>query len=147
MSKSTMKFAITGEAKGMQTIVKTGEHQLTIDEPENMGGTDTGADPLSSLLGTLAGCENVIAHFVAKEMDFNLDGISFDIKGELDSRGLMGDQEVRPYFEKVQIEARVQTNESEERIKELQEKTDQRCPVYTMMKAAGVKLEAKWIRD
>ncbi|WP_347230879.1 OsmC family protein [Bacillus sp. LL01] len=111
-----------------------------------MGGTDTGAAPLSSLLATLAGCENVIAHFVAKEIGFNLDGISFDIKGELDSRGLMGNQEVRPYFEKVQIEARVQTSESDERIKELQDKTDQRCPVYTMMKAAGVELEANWVR-
>ncbi|WP_243646980.1 hypothetical protein [Scopulibacillus darangshiensis] len=58
----------------------------------------------------------------------------------------MGDPEVTRYFENVVIEARVKTEESEDRVKELQEKTDQRCPVFTMLKAACIELEPDWTK-
>lgn len=83
---------------------------------------------------------------VAKEIDFDLKGIEFDIQGELDPRGFMGNTNVRPYFEKVSVHAKVKTTESEARIKELQEKTDLRCPVYTTLKAAGVDMISNWTR-
>jgi putative redox protein len=34
----------------------------------------------------------------------------------------------------------------QERINELQEKTDKRCPVYTTLKAAGIELEPNWVK-
>lgn len=101
---------------------------------------------MGTLLSALAGCENVIANMVAKEMDFDLQGIEFDIRGEFDPRGLMGEAGIRPYFEKVTVEAKVKTNESEERIQELQEITDSRCPVYTTLKAAGVEMVPHWVK-
>ncbi|MCQ6277490.1 OsmC family protein [Bacillus sp. V3B] len=111
-----------------------------------MGGKDTGADPLSTLLSALAGCENVIANFVAKEIEFDLQGIEFDITGILDTRGLMGDPNVQPYFEKVRINAKVKTSETQERVDQLQKITDERCPVYTTFKAAGIELVPNWTR-
>ncbi|WP_412733836.1 OsmC family protein [Heyndrickxia acidicola] len=56
---------------------------MIIDEPTNMGGKDTGANPLGTLLGALAGCENVVTNMVAKEIDFNLKGIEFTFKANL----------------------------------------------------------------
>ncbi|WP_421379706.1 OsmC family protein [Bacillus salacetis] len=141
-----MNVHISGESKGMQSVLKAGNHSITIDEPPNMGGKDSGPDPLATLLSSLAGCENVVANMVAKEIGFDLQGIEFDIKGVLDPRGLMGDPEVQPYFEKVTIHAKVKTSEAPERIDELQEKTDKRCPVYTTLKAAGIELEPNWIK-
>jgi putative redox protein len=139
-----MSFQISGESNGIQTVLKDGDHTITIDEPENMGGKDSGPNPLSTLLSSLAGCENVIANMVAKEIGFDLQGIEFNVKGTLDPRGMMGDPNVKPYFENVVINAEVKTDESEERVKELQEKTDQRCPVFTTLKAAGIELEPNW---
>ncbi|GGE27923.1 osmotically inducible protein C [Marinithermofilum abyssi] len=144
MAKQIMNVAVQSESRRMRTLVETNKHQFIVDEPANMGGTDQGANPLEYLLGSLVGCENVIANFVAKEMNFQLDGIRFQVEGELDSRGLMGDPEVKPYFQKVQIQAQVETSESEERVQELQKVVDQRCPVFTLMKAAGVELEVEW---
>ncbi|TWI58132.1 OsmC family protein [Halalkalibacter nanhaiisediminis] len=141
-----MKVHVQGEALGMQAIINAGAHTITIDEPTKMGGTDTGADPLQTLLGALAGCENVVANLVAKEINFDLQGITFDIQGELDPRGFMGQEGVRPYFEKVVINAKVKTSESQERITELQTITDQRCPVYTTLKAANVMLDSSWTK-
>ncbi len=145
MSKAT--FQISGQAEGMKSTLTSGNHTITIDEPATMGGTDKGADPLSTLLFALAGCENVIANFVAKELEFDLQGITFKVNGELDTRGLMGDPNVRPYFEKVTIHADVETSESQERIEQLKEITDQRCPVFTTLKAAGVELETNWSKN
>jgi putative redox protein len=137
---------VTAVSQGMQTKARSNHHELIIDEPTNMGGKDTGANPLGTLLGALAGCENVVTNMVAKEIDFDLKGIEFDIQGELDPRGFMGNTNVRPYFEKVSVHAKVKTTESEARIKELQEKTDLRCPVYTTLKAAGVDMISNWTR-
>ncbi|WP_408011364.1 OsmC family protein [Pseudalkalibacillus sp. A8] len=137
---------IKGNTDGMQSVLDAGKHQITIDEPPAMGGKDTGADPLSALLASLAGCENVIANLVAKEMDFDLKGIEFDISGILDTRGLMGDPNVKPYFEKIRVNAKVSTDESDERIQELKEKTDARCPIFTTFVAAGIETEANWTR-
>ncbi|KPB03247.1 OsmC family protein [Bacillus sp. CHD6a] len=142
MAKAT--FNVTAESAGMRSDIKAGKHTIIIDEPASMGGKDTGADPLSTMLASLAGCENVIANFVAKEIGFDLQGMSFTITGELDTRGLMGEEGVRPYFEKISIQALVKTTESNERIQELKEMTDKRCPVYTGFKAAGVELLTEW---
>ncbi|WCK56267.1 OsmC family protein [Aneurinibacillus sp. Ricciae_BoGa-3] len=137
---------VTAVSQGMQTKVRSKNHELIIDEPPAMGGKDTGSNPLGTLLSALAGCENVIANMVAKEINFDLQSIEFDIRGEFDPRGLMGDPNVRPYFQKVTINAKVKTSESEERVQELQEKTDLRCPVYTTLKAANVDLVPNWVK-
>lgn len=139
-----MTFQADGTAENMTTTVESNGHTITIDEPESMGGTNKGPDPLGNLLASLAGCENVIANMVAKEMDFDLKGITFSIHAELDPRGMMGQADVRPYFQKVSIDAKVETDESNERIQELREKTDARCPVYTTLEAAQIELTSDW---
>ncbi|RWZ60546.1 OsmC family peroxiredoxin [Halobacillus fulvus] len=141
-----MNETITAVSKGMKTKGVSHDHQMVIDEPANMGGTDEGANPLATLLTSLAGCENVIANFVAKEIDFDLQGIDFEINGELDPRGMMGEGGIRPYFQKVTVEANVHTSESEERIQKLQEIVDQRCPVFTTLEAADVEMIPKWVK-
>ncbi|GEK57251.1 osmotically inducible protein C [Marinococcus halophilus] len=141
---ANMEFNVEGKAKNFQTDLSTGTHKITIDEPENLGGHNQGMDPLSALLSSLAGCENAVANFVAKEMDFDLQGISFQVSGNIDSEGMMGNPDVRPYFQTVSVKAKVETSESEERIQELQEKVDARCPVFTTLNAAGVEMNADW---
>ncbi|MDP4549282.1 OsmC family protein [Alkalihalobacillus macyae] len=144
MSKMIEK--ITAVSKGMNTVGDSKGHKVVIDEPAQMGGTDEGANPLASLLISLSGCENAIANFVAKEMEFDLQGIEFDIRGEIDPRGMMGEEGVRPYFQKITVNAVVETSESEERIQELQQIVDSRCPIYTTLVAAGVEMVPNWTK-
>ncbi|GMA64225.1 OsmC family protein [Alicyclobacillus fastidiosus] len=137
---------ITAQGAGVRTEVSAGRHTFVIDEHANMGGQDAGPSPLDYLLGSLAGCEEVIAQLVAREMEFKLNGIQFDVQGTLDTKGLMGDPNVKPYFQKVRIRATVDTPEEESRVKQLQEAVDRRCPVFTLIKAAGVELDAEWTK-
>ncbi|MFC4734983.1 OsmC family protein [Bacillus daqingensis] len=139
-------FEVAGTGQGMKTEVASDKHTIVIDEPPAMGGNDEGQDPLTNLLASLAGCENVIAHMVADEMDFNLDKIDFKVSGYIDLRGLQGEEGVKPYFQEVTVKAAVHTDESDERIDELQRKTDARCPVYTTLEAAGIPLQTAWTK-
>ncbi|OAH59675.1 MULTISPECIES: hypothetical protein [Bacillaceae] len=50
------------------------------------------------------------------------------------------------FFKKVWLKVSVATNESAERLAELKEKTDARCLIMTMMKAAGIELETEWVK-
>lgn len=141
-----ISFKVTGTGTGMRTDIIAGKHKIAIDEPTSFGGKDSAADPLSSLLASLVACENVMAQIIAKEMDFDLQGISFEADGNLDLSGLMGNLEVKPYFQEVTVKAFVNTTESQDRIDEMQEKVDLRCPVFRTLKDAGIPVKNKWVK-
>lgn len=143
MSKP-FKVSVSGVCENMKTVAKAGKHTFFMDEPENMGGTDAGADPLSTLLGSLISCKNVMLNLVAKEMEFHLNSAEFELEGNIDLAGLMGDPNVRTYFEHVHLNITLDTDESKERIEELLEKAASRCPVYQTLEAADVKLTVAW---
>lgn len=144
--KDQMTFHVTGKTEKLKTTVQSKQHTLVLDEPPAVGGGDEGPDPLSYLLASLAGCENIVAYMVAQEMNFDLQSMDIDVKGQLDPLGMRGEPGVQVFFEKVWFQATVSTSESAERLAELKEKTDARCPVLTMMKAAGIELETEWVK-
>lgn len=144
--KDKMTFHVTGTTEKLKTTIQSKQHTLILDEPPAVGGGDEGPDPLSYLLASLAGCENIIAYMVAQEMNFDLQSMEMDVKGVLDPLGMRGEPGVQVFFEKVSFKAKVSTSESEERLAELQEKTDARCPLMTMMRAAGIELETEWVK-
>lgn len=137
---------ILGEGTGVQTTVRAGRHTLVADEQAAMGGADAGPSPLEHALAALASCEEVIAQLVAREMGIGVDGIDWDVQATLDPRGLMGDPVVRPFFQSVRVRARVATAADASQVRQLQAAVDQRCPVFTMMQAAGVSMDAQWVK-
>lgn len=141
-----MKFVVNAETEGFALHAKTGNHELVLDESEMMGGKDTGPNPMQTALVALASCENVTANAVAREMDFDLQGLTFQVTGSFDPRGFMGDSSVRPYFEEVNVDVQVETTESDDRIKELRAQVEARCPIYTMFHAAEVKMNDNWVK-
>lgn len=139
-----MKFNVAAQSEGLTLTAKAGKHEIILDEAAQMGGKDLGPNPLQNVLAALTSCENVTAHIVAREMHFDLQSLTFEVVGEFDPRGFMGDPTVRPYFDKVSVTVKVATSESKERLQELQEKVESRCPVYTLLKAAQVEMVDNW---
>jgi uncharacterized OsmC-like protein len=78
-------------------------------------------------------------------MDFSYDGIDFEAEFTIDIRGRMGVREVRPHFQTSRVQATVVTDESPERLAEVVEETEARCPVYNLVKDAGVNVEIVWV--
>jgi putative redox protein len=50
---------VHGTAAGFAQAITVGRHQLTCDEPADIGGTDTGPTPYDLLLGALGSCTSM----------------------------------------------------------------------------------------
>lgn len=119
--------------------------QFSMDEPVELGGTDTGATPLEYMAAALNGCKAVLVPLVAKEQKFTFTDLNFDTTGYLDIRGLMGEEGIKTYFQKIRFTLEIATNESEEAINKLKAEVERRCPVYNLFADAGIPVDAKWI--
>ena len=130
----------------MMAIHDYGEygHHVT-DEPIAHGGTGEGPSPLQAVLGALCGCESVTFHRTSRDMEFSYDRIDFEAEFTIDIRGRMGMREVRPHFQTIRVQATVVTDESTERLAAVVEETEARCPVYNLVKDAGVDVEMRWV--
>jgi len=131
----------------MKAVIDTGDFGTFItDEPTAHGGTGAGPSPLQAVLGSLCGCESVTFNRTAAEYDFKYDGIEFDAMYTIDIRGRKGVRSVVPHFQSIRVQANVTTNETQERLAEVVEETEARCPVYNLLKDAGVRVDITWVR-
>ena len=122
----------------MKTEVDCGEFgRFVTDEPVPQGGTGEGPSPLQVVLGALCGCEAVTFRRTATELGFDYSGIEFEGAFTIDIRGRMGVAGVRPHFQTVRVQATVQTDESEDRLRRVVEETEGRCPVYNLIRDSG----------
>ncbi|HVC40757.1 MAG TPA: OsmC family protein [Candidatus Saccharimonadales bacterium] len=132
--------------QGLRTVVSTGGGlTLAIDEPVVRGGTGSAPTPLETVVGALCGCTVVTFARAASELGFAYAGIDFDAEFTLDRRGLLGEADVRPHFQTVEVEARVRTAETPGRLQAVVEVTERRCPVRNLLVDAGVSLTIKWV--
>jgi len=141
------KLSVSNDGS-MMAIHDYGEFGTTVtDEPLAHGGTSEGPSPLQSVLGALCGCESVTFNRTAKDMDFSYEGIEFEAEYTIDIRGRLGMRGVRQHYQTVRVEAIVATDESEERLAEVVEETEARCPVFNLLNDAGVNLKVRWVRQ
>ncbi len=131
---------------GTMTDLEFGEYGVFVtDEPLAHGGTGEGPSPLQTVLGALCGCESVTFHRTANEFEFAYDRIDFECEFTIDIRGRLGQRGVTQHFQTVRVQAVVTTMESKERLAEVVEETEARCPVFNLVKDSGVKLEVLWV--
>ncbi len=128
---SDAKFRIRANSENpTKTIVKARNFEMIVDEPDQFGGTNNGATPVEYVLASLAGCLNVVGHMVAKELDFEIKSLSFDISGPLNAEKLFGkDTNDRAGYKNIQVTIRVDTDADEETLNKWAEIVEDRCPV------------------
>lgn len=132
---------------GVQTEIAIRDFEpFLIDEPERLGGKDEGPNPLEMVLSSLSGCTSVLIAVVAKEQGFSYEGIEFKNEGSLDPRGFMGVEGVTTYFQSIEFDIILETAESEEKIQQLKEAVEKRCPVMNLLVDAGVSITSNWIK-
>ncbi len=119
---------------------------MVADEPAALGGTDKGPNPIEYLMGSLSSCVSVMIGIVGVELGFKHAGVALDAAGDLDVRGLMGDPQAGRHFTGVRLEVRLSTDESAERLAQLQQKVEARCPMVDLFRAAGVPVTSTWSR-
>lgn len=122
----------TQHEPGTATTVKVqaGPHHFVIDEPETLGGANTGANPVEHLLASLATCQVITYQVWAAKLGIEVDTIEVDAQGDLDVRGFFGvDDSVPAGFSTIRTTVRITGPESTERYAELSAAVESHCPV------------------
>lgn len=113
-----------------KAVAKVRGFELVIDEPQELGGTNEGATPVEYLLAALAGCLNVVAHFVAREMQFELRGVKMNISGQLDPAKFSGAETTeRAGYKNVDVELIPDTDADAATLEQWLKTVEERCPV------------------
>lgn len=117
---------------------------VVTDEPAHRNGTDTAPTPLETVLSALIGCKGATIFYIAEAMRFSYSGFDARASSVVDLRGPRGVPGVRPYYESVDLELHLFTDEPEDRVKKLIRNVEFRCPVANLLRGADVKLTIDW---
>lgn len=113
---------------------ETRGHKIIMDEPEEMGGTDQGMNPVELTLSALGGCFSICASMFSESCGVELNDFSIDLEGDLDLRGFKGADGIDPGFQEVRFTINIDSDSSKENIEQLIELIESRCPVSDSLK-------------
>ena len=131
MSQQELKFSISSVSESAaKTKIQTRGFDLTVDEPEELGGTNEAPNPVEYILAGYAGCINVVAHIVAEELDFKLENLKVDIDGYLNPNRLFGKSlEDRAGYKNSDVRLETSSSLEPELKKKWLDEIGHRCPV------------------
>ncbi|MBJ7328512.1 MAG: OsmC family protein [Solirubrobacteraceae bacterium] len=72
---------------GFRHTVKVRQHQISVDEPEDAGGTDFGPSPQELLAASLASCTAITMQMYAQRKGWSLEGVEVDCEYSPAERG------------------------------------------------------------
>jgi uncharacterized OsmC-like protein len=126
--------ATSNLVNGLQVDNHVRDFTLRMDEPQNLGGTDTGMNPVEALLAALGSCMTIVAAAFAKAHHIDLQDFWVELEGDLDPDGfLKGKPGVRNGFQTVRVTPHIKSSSSPEDIEKFMEFVKSRCPVSDVM--------------
>src|SRR6056297_3103097 len=133
MAEETFKSKVTLK-EGLTVEAESRGHKVIMDEPEKMGGTDHGMNPVELTLTALGGCLSICASMFAESCDVDLNDFSINLEGDLDLRGFKGVDGIDPGFQEVRFTINIDSDSPKENIEKLVELIESRCPVSDTLK-------------
>lgn len=127
----TLNFSVNSKSESpAKTNISVRGFNLIVDEPESLGGTNIAPNPVEYILAGYAGCINVVAHIVAKELNINLKNLEINIDGNLNPARLFGTSfSDRAGYQNLQVILKTTTKlDKGLQVKWLKE-IESRCPV------------------
>jgi uncharacterized OsmC-like protein len=122
------------QAEGLRSDVQVRQFGLTVDEPEALGGTDQGPNPVELVLAALASCQEITYRLYADSLGIPLNSVSVKVSGDLDLRGFFAvDQTGGPGFQAIRAEVTLDSQASEAELDRLRATVDQFCPVLDIL--------------
>jgi uncharacterized OsmC-like protein len=105
------------------------------DEPPVLLGENIAPNAVEATLHALASCLAVGFIYNAAAQGVNVDSVSMDLEGDLDLRAFLGlSNEVRPGYENIRVNYRVQSDAPREKVEELCEYVQKTSPVLDMLR-------------
>lgn len=120
-------------------------HTVRTDEPLELGGDDTHANPQELLMSALNGCMTVGYVAVAALMGIDLEFLSIETEGTLDLRGFLDLAPVNPGYNEVTYTVRIKSeNATKEQLERLHKFVQRTSPNYANF-AKPIAMKAKLI--
>ncbi len=131
-----LKFRVKAQSENpTMTKVKARGFEMIIDEPEQLGGTNHGANPVEYELAAFSGCINVMGHVIANEMGMDLKGIKIDISGTLNPDKFMGkSMNERAGYKQIDVKIKADSTADSETLEKWKQAICDRCPVSDNLK-------------
>ncbi|KAK1835038.1 OsmC/Ohr family [Podospora conica] len=141
--------------KGKDTIQQVSvpgkSYTFSADTYTLLGGKDSSPSPVSYALASLSSCNQVTGFVVAKDHGIKLGQWDIAVKGLLPTTVLVKGEQGNPNWEKVSIEARVQTDieggDEAPKFKHFVQEVERRCPITQLFKLSGVEYSSKWVNQ
>lgn len=128
-------------AGGLAVDIQARQFTMRMDEPAELGGEDTGMNPVEAVLGALASCQVIVGQVYAKKFRVKLEDFRVEVEGDLDLDGLMDKGDVRPGFQNIRYTFHITSPSERERIDKLAEFLQAHCPVGdSLANPVGLKL-------
>ena len=119
---------------GLKCEVRSGDHSMTIDEPEMLGGTNQGPNPVEVVLSALGACQEITYRLYADKLEIPVTGVEVEVHGEIDLCGFFAvDDNVRPGYTDIMANVKIESTASDEDIQRLIEAVDAHCPVLDII--------------
>lgn len=144
-SQANTQFKVKARLdEGVLAKISIRNFELISDEPEALGGTNRGPNPVELVLGALAACQEIVISAYASVLGIKLDGVDVEVKGDLDLRGFLNVAEVRPGYDNVEFATTIKTSETDRvKLDQLIQFAEKKCPVYDIL-ANPVKVGGKF---
>lgn len=124
------QFQATAHLQGGTLVkVRSRDFELTLDEPKELGGTDTAMNPVEALLGALGACQAIVAGAYAKRFNVQLDDFWVELEGDLDTDGFMDKADVRCGFSTVRYTYHIKSPSAQADIDAFIAFIGTKCPV------------------
>jgi uncharacterized OsmC-like protein len=120
---------------GFSTDSRIRSFTVRLDEPRELGGNDTGPNPVEAVLGAFGSCQAIVYRAYANALGLRLDRVEVEARGYLDVRGFLNLAPVAPGFERVTFTTRIVSPEAPEKIAELARLVGEHCPVLDILRS------------
>ena len=127
MARSVEGLRVEGISRGMRVM---------FDEPEELGGTNEGMNPVEMLLNALGACQVITAKTYARKLNINLQRMWVDVEGDLDVDGFMGVPGVKSGLTDIRFKMNFVTDAPEESVRRLVREVEKHCPVGATLNAS-----------
>ena len=115
---------------------------LTSDEPEGLGGDDTAPNPVEQLLGSFGNCLAVGYAANASTAGIEIRDLKIELEGDLNLHTFLGLAQDNAGYEGIQVKVHLDTDASDEAVRELHEKVTGTSPVgHTLSRPVPVSVE------
>lgn len=129
-------FKVRSKLKeGFLSRIEARDFKLLSDEPEELGGSNLGPNPVEYILAALAACQEIVIKAHAGQLGIDVRTVRVEAEGEIDLRGFFNvSDDVRAGFNKVTYHTVIETDETDtDKLKKLKELSLKRCPVLDII--------------